>query len=88
MAPKSLQPGKVALMRSETESFTNAASQGRTKPIWVSPREASLLTGIGLTRLYELFKDGTLVSRKVGRKRLVSFESLELLGESQRVAHD
>jgi excisionase family DNA binding protein len=68
-------------MRSETESFTNAASQSRTKPIWVSPREASLLTGIGLTRLYELLKDGTLKSAKVGRKRLVSFVSLESLGE-------
>jgi excisionase family DNA binding protein len=72
-------------MRSVIESFTNAASQGRTKPIWVSPREASLLTGIGLTRLYELINDNTLKSVKIGRKRLVSFESLELLGESQRV---
>jgi excisionase family DNA binding protein len=69
-------------MRPETEFFTNFASQSRTKPIWVSPREASLLTGIGLTRLYELLlRDGTIKSVKVGRKRLISFESLELLGQ-------
>jgi excisionase family DNA binding protein len=59
-------------------------SQNRKRPIWVSPREASFLTGIGLTRLYELLKDNTLKSVKIGRKRLVSFTSLELLGESQR----
>ena len=45
----------------------------------MSPREASLLTGIGLTRLYELLKDGTIKSSKVGRKRLISFASLESL---------
>lgn len=67
-------------MRSQTESFTNNASQNPTKPIWVSPKEASRLTGIGLTRLYELLNDGTLGSRKLGRKRLISYASLESLG--------
>jgi excisionase family DNA binding protein len=56
----------------------------RTKPIWVSPREASLLIAIGRTRLYELLGDGTLKSIKIGRKRLISYASLELLGEAQR----
>jgi excisionase family DNA binding protein len=61
------------------------ASQNSRRPIWVSRREASLLIGLGLTRLNELINDGTLKSVKVGRKRLVSFASLESLGESQRV---
>ena len=68
-------------MSSQTESFANNTSHNPTKPIWVSPKEASRLTSIRLTRLYELLKDGTLKSRKVGRKRLVSFASLESLGE-------
>jgi excisionase family DNA binding protein len=75
-------------MKSLAESFTNSASLNPRKPIWVSPREASLLTGIGLTRLNELFRDGTIKSTKVGRKRLVSFASLELLGRSNELTHD
>ena len=72
-------------MKSQSESFSHNASQSPTRPIWVSPKEARRLTGIGITRLYELLNDGTLKSAKVGRKRLVSFASLESLGDSQRV---
>jgi hypothetical protein len=46
-------------------AFTNNPSQIHTKPIWVSPREASLLTG----------------KTKIGRKRLISYASLEALGD-------
>jgi len=49
----------------------------------VSPREASRLTGIGLTRLYELLNNHTLKSIKLGRKRLVSYASIEALGDAQ-----
>jgi hypothetical protein len=53
-----------------------------TQPIiWVSPREACRISSIGMTVLYRFLNDGTIVSRKVGRKRLVSVESLERLGE-------
>jgi excisionase family DNA binding protein len=68
-------------MKSHTESLTDNSSQGLTRPIWVSPKEASRLTAIGLTRLYELLADGTLKSVKVGRKRLISFDSLQSLGD-------
>lgn len=68
-------------MKSQTESFWNNASQSPTNPIWVSPREASRLTGIGLTRLYELLNDGTLISTKLGHKRLIRYASLETLGD-------
>jgi excisionase family DNA binding protein len=72
-------------MKSQTESFSNKQSRIFSRPIWVTPKEASRLSAIGLTRLYELLKDGTLKSVKVGRKRLISFESLELLGRPRRV---
>jgi excisionase family DNA binding protein len=64
-------------MKSQTDSIAN----NTTKPIWVSPKEASRLTAIGLTRLYELLNDNTLKSIKLGRKRLVSYASLEALVE-------
>lgn len=70
-------------MRTETNYVNDNSPRDFAKPIWVSPRRASRLTGIGLTRLYELLKDGTLKSRKLGRKRLVSYASLEALGEQQ-----
>jgi excisionase family DNA binding protein len=72
-------------MKSQSESFAINTSPNSRNPIWVSPKEASRLTAIGLTRLYELINDHTLESVKVGRKRLVSFASLEKLGGSQRV---
>jgi excisionase family DNA binding protein len=72
-------------MKSSTDAFANNAGHSPTKPIWVSPKEASRLTAIGLTKLYELMNDGTIKSGKVGRKRLVSLASLESLGESRRV---
>jgi excisionase family DNA binding protein len=68
-------------VKSQTESFANNASRTPTKPIWVSPKEASRLTAIGLTRLYALLNDNTLKSIKLGRKRLVSYASLEALAE-------
>jgi excisionase family DNA binding protein len=68
-------------MKSSTDAFANNAGHSPTKPIWVSPKEASRLTAIGLTRLYELLNDNTLKSVKLGRKRLVSFASLEALAE-------
>jgi excisionase family DNA binding protein len=51
------------------------------KPIWVTPSEAIRLSGIGRTRLYELLADGTLKSIKLRGKRLISFASIEALGE-------
>lgn len=51
-----------------------------SRPIWVSPREACRISSLGMTRIYELLNDGTLVSRKLGNRRLVLHESLERLG--------
>jgi excisionase family DNA binding protein len=44
-------------------------------------KEAIRLSGIGRTKLYQLIKIGKLVSRTVGRKRLVSYASILNLGD-------
>jgi excisionase family DNA binding protein len=69
--------------RTETNSVDCNPPRDFAKPLWVSPRRASQLTGIGLTRLYELLNEGAITSRKIGRGRLVSYASLESLGESR-----
>jgi excisionase family DNA binding protein len=65
-------------------STQSGANRDLTKPIWVSPKEASRLVAIGRTRIYELIADGALDSIKFGRKRLISYASLERLGASER----
>lgn len=49
--------------------------------IWVRPKEACRIGGFGLTQCYELMNVGTLESRKVGRMRLISVQSIEKLGQ-------
>jgi hypothetical protein len=50
------------------------------EPIWVRPKRAAAIGGFGLTRCYELIKDGQLRTRKVGGMRLVSVASIKALG--------
>jgi hypothetical protein len=49
------------------------------RPITVSPRRASELSGLSLAKIWLLIGDGTLASTKVGARRLVRFNSLEAL---------
>ena len=70
-------------MQSQTNTVANNMPRGFTKPIWVSPSEAGRLASIGRTRVYELMADGTLKSIKIGRRRLVSYASLEALGDAR-----
>jgi excisionase family DNA binding protein len=51
------------------------------KRIWVTPKEAIRISGIGRTRLYELIKHGTIKSIRLGGKRLISYTSIETLGQ-------
>jgi excisionase family DNA binding protein len=51
------------------------------KRVWVTPKEAIRISGIGRTRLYELLNAGTIKSIKLGGKRLVSYASIETLGQ-------
>jgi excisionase family DNA binding protein len=45
----------------------------------VSVAEAKSMTRLGMTKLYELFNDGTLETVKVGRRRLVKVDSIKRL---------
>ena len=45
--------------------------------ISVTVKEAVRLTGIPRTTIYELIRDGALESFKVGRRRLITVESLQ-----------
>jgi excisionase family DNA binding protein len=47
----------------------------------VRPKEAARLAGIGLTKIYEMLASEELISRKIGRMRLVSVASIRALGE-------
>ena len=49
------------------------------RPVWVSVKDATRLSGIGRTKLYELLNTNTIASIKIGRKRLVLMASIEAL---------
>jgi excisionase family DNA binding protein len=51
----------------------------KTDPLTVRIPEASRLTGIGRSKLYELIAEGSIEIVKVGGMTLVSFESLKRL---------
>jgi excisionase family DNA binding protein len=70
-------------MTTQTEPGASKSPHATLKPLWVSPKEASRLVSIGRTRLFELMAENRLVWIKVGRKRLISYASLETLGASQ-----
>jgi excisionase family DNA binding protein len=53
------------------------------RPISTTVDDACRITGLGRTKIYELISDGTLKTVRLGRRRLVIFESLEaLLGDA------
>jgi excisionase family DNA binding protein len=53
------------------------------QPLAYSIEEASRVSSIGRTNLYQLIKDGKLQARKVGKRTLIPAESLRalILGE-------
>lgn len=54
--------------------------------VTVSVRCASTAIGIGRTKLYELINEGVLDVVKLGRRTLITTESIERLIQSYRVA--
>ena len=48
-----------------------------TRPVTYTYHTASVATGLGLTKLNELVAIGALDARKVGRKVLITAESLQ-----------
>jgi hypothetical protein len=80
--PASLVPPVVV----DRSAETNSAPSHRVVPIrercWVSVDETSQIAGEGRTRIYELIALGKLLTKKVGRRRLVNVASLlEYCGE-------
>lgn len=52
-----------------------------------SVAEAAKLTGLGKTTLYALIGNGTLPSRKIGKRRLIaSTDIATLIGDCRRIA--
>lgn len=56
------------------------------EPIWVSVKDGIRLSSIKRTRFYELLRDKTLRSAKIGGRRLVSYASIKSLGQEECVA--
>lgn len=48
-----------------------------TPKISVSPAEAAKLAGIGRTKLYEAIADGSLLSFRIGTRRLIRITALD-----------
>jgi excisionase family DNA binding protein len=46
------------------------------EPLAVSPRQACVLLNVGLTRLYQLLRDGELASYRDGRARRITMKSI------------
>ena len=59
------------------------AEPPRYVPLAVSVREACRLIGVGNTTLWSLIKDGKLETKRIGRRRLIKYSSLERLISSE-----
>jgi excisionase family DNA binding protein len=52
------------------------------EPILVSPKEAARMLNFGPTKIWMLYKDGTLESTKIGYARRIYFASVKRLAQS------
>ena len=50
--------------------------QTKPEPLAVSPKQATHLVPIGITKLYEAINSGVLESRVVNGRRWINFQSL------------
>jgi hypothetical protein len=53
--------------------------QTKPEPLAVSPKQATQLVPIGITKLYEAINDGTVASKLVNGRRWIDFKSLKRL---------
>ena len=51
--------------------------QTKPEPLAVSPKQATHLVPIGITKLYEAINSGVLESRVVNGRRWINFQSLK-----------
>jgi hypothetical protein len=56
----------------------------KPEPAWVSPEDACIIGGFGMTQCYEMMNDGTLVSKKLGNRRLIYVVSIHNAGALKR----
>lgn len=52
-------------------------------PLLVSVQQAARMLGIGRTSIYQLINSGELQTMKLGRRRLITIESLRRVTERQ-----
>ncbi|WP_394730607.1 helix-turn-helix domain-containing protein [Altererythrobacter sp. GH1-8] len=57
--------------------------QTNNRQLAYSIKQAAYLTSLGKTRIYELVREGKLVKRRVGRRSLITAESLHALIEGE-----
>jgi excisionase family DNA binding protein len=57
----------------------NSQYRPRAKPLAVTVSRACALVGVGRTKMYELIASGRVRSVKIDARRLVDYESLEVL---------
>lgn len=53
------------------------------EPIYVTVQRGCELTGLGATKFYELIAAGAVETIKIGNRRLIRYESLKRIGQSQ-----
>jgi hypothetical protein len=53
--------------------------QSTPEPITIPIKEALRISGLGLTKIYELINDGRVQTVKIDNRRLVIYESLKAL---------
>jgi hypothetical protein len=56
--------------------MTSYNNQSKLEPLAVSPKQATELVPIGITRLYELINSGEIESQLVGGRRWINYQSL------------
>jgi hypothetical protein len=54
-------------------------TKAKLEPLAVSPKQATELVPIGITKLYEAINDGTVDSKLVNGRRWIDFQSLKRL---------
>jgi excisionase family DNA binding protein len=63
------------------DALSSSPSVPGPRPLAVRVADASRLTGIGKTKLFELIANGTLETTSIGRRRLILYRSLQRLIE-------
>ncbi|PZU06105.1 MAG: excisionase [Sphingomonas sp.] len=63
------------------DALSSSSSAQGPRPLAVRVADATRLTGIGKTKLFELIANGTLETTSVGRRRLILYRSLQQLIE-------